>query len=220
MEEQTHDPRPLPAVIVNGPRSAGTNALKAVLGELGLRERPGGLMDGRFYESREGRVAGRWRGLAEIDGALLPGELIGAHEPALVTRHVQIGILRQPRDLAVSLFRKQHREMPVTPADFRGWIETPDCVFFSRTAPFWRWWPSLDRAGIPDLIVWYDHLFDPDVVATIAAFCRVPAADVSAAKGRGKMWTGAPSDHREWFSPAALQRFDERWAAAVRGLAK
>lgn len=197
-------------VIVNGPRKAGTHALKRIVRALGFRERAGGIIDGRLRIKTGDGTEHRDRPACEVDHLLGAEECLGAHDPALVTQHTQIRILRQPKNIAVSKYRSECRrtDQPATVDGFRAWIAEPS-AFIGYTAPFFRWIKEPDVI----LLVWYETLFSRPTLAQIAYECGLPDREVKSVYGASSTWSGRPSNWTEWFTPEGAHQFDQQWAA-------
>jgi len=187
-------------VICNGPRKSGTNALRALIIELGIKEASGGIMDYYYYTPKRESVEG-----LDFIESNLGNRVIGSHSPFLKSKHKIITLLRDPRNIALSYFRamqKAHKKRATKKA-FKLFLEKD--VFFNVSVKFF-----LEQEN-NSLLVWFEDLFEKTTVKKIAKFIDVPYKDVSKAFGKSPTWSGKLSNHQEWFNDNLEQDFFIKW---------
>lgn len=198
------------AVICNGARRAGSNALRHVVAALGFEDVGGGIVDSvlRPGPPSPGRT---YRPAGDIESYLRPGQMIGAHSPNLITAHCQVRILREPKNMAVSWYRWKHASPTVL--GFRQWLDE-ERMFYNSTVPYFHHW--LDAPHL----VWFEDLFNPPTVIKIGKWVGVEVDTkrwdevCHKAWAQPGTWTGELSDWREWFDGKALANFGARWSQA------
>jgi len=188
-------------VIGNGPRKSGTNAIRSIVIGLGFVERYGGIKD-NTYEWRHKSIR---MPFSQFEPTLKDNEVIGAHSPNLKTKHVQLRIVRDPRDMVISYYRwrrKRNRSTNSIP-QFRNWIKTNADGFANVTRPFLPWYDDPE-------VFHYETLFEEKTVRKIADRCGVPYKCVADRYGVSATWSGQPSDWKEWFDADGLKIYEDR----------
>jgi len=189
-------------VICNGPRKAGTNALRYVVRELGFSFVPGGIISGRYYRQSVDQKKHNGTPIEQmnVDG------VIGSHSPHIDTDHKVITILRDPRNIAVSAYRARCKDLGIEATDFNGYINDTMKQFVAITKPYFN---------AEGCVVWYERLFDRETVKKISQYLEVAPKQVSSAWGKSGTWTGNPSNWKQWFNSDTEERLKQSFGRTV-----
>lgn len=189
----------MPGVILTSPQCGGTHAFIGFLKGLGL-ELVGRHRDGIWYPPGHPKTAGGRKIDERFRIPVRDGEFITGHSGPFPTRLPVVCNLRDPRDIMLCHWRRRRIAEP-----FADWLRSDAAVRRARTIPrHWAW------SGPNVLRVWYEDLCDELVQRRIAGFCAVPWS-ATGFYGKGRTWSGRPSNWRRDFGAEHRQAWNALW---------
>ena len=194
-------------VILTSPQCGGTHALIGMLKGFGLRL-SSRHRDGVYYprgsiKSRKGSTRKADPGTPigkDFDFQMSHGEFTTGHSGPFPTDLPVICNLRDPRNIMLCDWSRRRSNVP-----FRRWLTSAGAVQRASSIPrHWAW------SGDHVLKVWYEDVGDERWERTIAEFCGVRHKRTNF-WGRGKTWSGAPSDWSAKFDAKCVIIWDRLW---------
>ncbi len=187
-------------IVLTSPQCGGTHALIGLLRSLGLnlaaRHR-----DGFWYPKNTPKPGVGIRITQDSDLPLSAGQFATGHSGPFPTKSLVLCNLRDPRNILICAWKRRFRHISLL-----NWLNDPKHAL-RRARDIPRYW---DWQGGNVLRVWHEDVGDADNQRRIAAFCGVSWKSTSF-YGRGKTWSGEPSNWRDSFDAECLVGWNALW---------
>ena len=198
-------------VVLTSPQCGGTHAVIGLLKGLGL-QLAGRHGDGIWYDRDDrglrGKINKRQNGTRlteDFDVPISAGQFATGHSGPFPTRALVICNLRDPRNIAICHWKRRRRAGQYD-FSFREWLHNGLAENWAKGIPrHWSWAPGTDV-----LRVWHEDIMDEKNQRHIAEFCGVPWKRTDF-YGRGKTWSGDPSNWQNRFDGDCATAWDRLW---------